>query len=87
MKYELTLLLLEEAEAKTIKDSINSIKAKIEKDDSWGKKTLAYPIEKNRSAYYLHWLLEIDERRVNELKKKLDFNEKLLRYLLLKVNS
>lgn len=85
MKYEVTFLLPEEAEVKTIKDIFSSHKAKIESEESWGKKTLAYPIKKNSSAFYFHFKIEIDIKMVGELKKKLNFNEKLIRYLLLKI--
>ena len=84
-KYELTLLLPEEAEVKNIKELITILKGKIEKEDTWGKRNLAYPIKKAASAFYFHWLIDIDHGNVNELKKKLNFNEKLIRYLLLKI--
>jgi len=84
-KYELTLLLPDEAEEKNIKELITSLKGKVEKEERWGKKALAYPIKKNTSAYYFHSLLDIDKNNISELKKKLNFNEKLMRYLLLKV--
>ncbi len=85
MKYEFTFLLPEEAEVKTIKDLADSLKIKIEKEESWGKKALAYPIKKNTGAFYFHWIIEMDIKNVNEFKKKLNFNEKLMRYLLLKI--
>ncbi|OGK12497.1 30S ribosomal protein S6 [Candidatus Roizmanbacteria bacterium RIFCSPHIGHO2_02_FULL_37_15] len=83
--YELTLLLSDEEELKNIKDLINSLKGKIEKEEKWGGKTLAYPIKKNTSSNYYHWLLNLDQNNISELKKKLNFNEKLIRYLLLKM--
>ena len=83
--YELTLLLPEEAETKNIKDLVISLKGKIEKEDSWGKKTLVYPIKKHTSLYFFHWLIDIKQNKIIELKKKLNFNEKLIRYLLLKI--
>lgn len=85
-KYELTFLLPEEAEAKNINELIRFLKGKVEKEEKWGKKALAYPIKKNLSAYYFHLLINIDQNNINELKKKLNFNEKLIRYLLLKIN-
>ena len=85
-KYELTLLLPEEAEVKSIKELLSSLKGKVEKEDNWGKRDLAYPIKKNASAFYFHWLIDIEQDNVNEFKKKLNFNEKLLRFLLLKVS-
>lgn len=84
MKYELTFVLPEKEEVKSVKDILLSEKAKIEKEEEWGKKTLAYPIKKHESAFYFLWSIDIDDKRVGELKKKLTFNEKLLRYLLLK---
>lgn len=84
MKYELTLLLPEKEEVKSVKDILLSEKAKIEKEEEWGQKTLAYPIKKHERAFYFLWSIDMDDKRISEVKKKLTFNEKLLRYLLLK---
>lgn len=84
-KYEMTLLLPEEAESIEINKYITSLEGKIEKEEKWGKKMLAYPIKKNTSAYYIYYILDIEENKVKELKKQLNFNEKLIRYLLLKI--
>ena len=85
-QYELTFLLPEKEEMKPVKDLLLAEKATIEKEEEWGEKTLAYPIKKNQTAYYFHWTIKIDDNRINELRKKLNFIEKLLRYLLLKVD-
>lgn len=86
MQYELTLLLPEEAEIKGIKELVASLEGKMEKEEKWGKRSLVYPIKKNTSAYYYCFSLEIDQKNISELKKKLNFNEKLIRYLILKIN-
>ncbi|KKP53061.1 MAG: SSU ribosomal protein S6P [Candidatus Roizmanbacteria bacterium GW2011_GWA2_33_33] len=83
MKYELTFLIKEEAQAKIIKDLIESYKGKVTKEDKWGEKTLAYSIKKNRTALFYNFQFEIDKKNVLELKNKLNLNEKILRYLLL----
>lgn len=85
-KYEMIFLLPEEEESKELVKLITSLKGKVEKEEKWGKKTLAYPIKKNNNAYYFHWVVDIEEKQLNELKKKLGFNEKLIRYLLLKID-
>lgn len=85
-KYELTLLLPEETEIKKIEDLIADLKGKIIQEDKWGKRILEYPIKKNLSAFYFHLLIEIEQVNVTELKKKLNFNEKLIRHLLLKTD-
>ncbi|KKQ24758.1 MAG: 30S ribosomal protein S6 [Candidatus Roizmanbacteria bacterium GW2011_GWC2_37_13] len=82
MNYELTFLLKEEAELKNIKDLVESF-AKITGEEKWGEKTLAFSIKKNNRAYFYNFNLELSKEKTNELKKKLNFNEKLIRYLLL----
>jgi len=83
MRYELTFLIKEETELKTIKDLIESYKGKVTKEDKWGEKTLAYSIKKNRTALFYNFQFEIDKKSVLELKNKFNLNEKILRYLLL----
>ncbi len=84
MKYELTFLLNQEAELKNVKDLITGLSGKIEKEESWGEKTLVYPIKNNQKARFYNLILDIDETKTAELRKKLNFNEKLIRFLLLK---
>ena len=84
MKYELTFLLNEESELKNIKKLITDASGSILKEEPWGKKALAYPINKNHEAQFYNYKLELDHKTISELKRKLNFNEKLLRYLLLK---
>ncbi len=79
----MTFLLNEESELKNIKETIESLSGKIVKENDLGKKILAYPIKKLNSARFYNFLIEIDKGKLLELKKKLNFNEKLIRYLLL----
>lgn len=83
MNYELTFLLKEETELTKIKELVESFSGKIIKEEKWGEKSLVYPIKKNHTALYYQWQIEIDKKKVNEMRKKLNFNEKLVRYLLL----
>jgi small subunit ribosomal protein S6 len=85
-KYELTLLLEKEDDVKTIKTLIQSLEGKISQENKWGKKNLAYPIKKQTNAYFFHWILEMPIKNVTEMRKKLNFNEQILRYLLLKID-
>ena len=84
MKYTLTFLLNGEEELKTLKSLLESFKAKLVKEEDWGEKNLAYQIRKLYRSHYYHWQFEIDDEKINELRRKLDFDEKLVRYLLLK---
>ncbi len=83
MKYELTFLLNEKDELKNLKDLVAANGGVIEKDEDWGERTLSYPIKNNAKAHFYNFVINIDKNKVPELRKKLNFNEKLLRYLLL----
>lgn len=83
MNYDLTLLLVTKEELKKIKELIKSFSGKIVEENEWGEKTLAYPIRKNRTAFFYNWLIEMETQEINELRRKLNFEEKVIRYLLL----
>ncbi len=83
MTYDLTFLLNEESELENIRKLIEFLSGKILEEEKWGKKTLAYRIKKNTTAEFYCWKFEMEQKKINELRKKLNFNEKLLRYLLL----
>jgi len=84
--YELTFLLNGDAELKNLKALISKQSGKVIKEDAWGEKTLSYPIKKLRSANFYNWTVELDQTKISDLKKELNFNENLLRYLLLKID-
>lgn len=86
-QYELTFLLPGESEIHSLKEIVSSLEGKIIKEDKWGEKTLSYPIKKKVKAYYYQWIIQLSQNKAMELRKKLQFNEKLIRYLLLAVNA
>jgi small subunit ribosomal protein S6 len=83
-RYDFVFLLNDEEELKNIKEAVRSTSGKLVEEKSWGKKNLAYPIKKNTSAGFFEWALEMETAALAEFKKKLNFNEKIIRYLLLK---
>ncbi len=86
-RYEFVFLLNDEEEIKNIKDIVKSISGKLLEEKKWGKKALAYPIAKNNSADFYEWFLEMGEESIADFKRKLNLNEKLIRYLLLKSDN
>jgi len=87
--YEFTFLLArdEKEELKEIEQLFLDLKAKIRKKTSWGNKELSYRIKKSLSAFYYHWSVTMPHDKVAQLKKKLGYQTKLLRYLLLKTDE
>lgn len=86
-RYEFVFLLNDEEEVKNIKDMVKSTSGKLLEEKNWGKKTLAYPIAKSSNASFYEWVLEMGTEAVADFKKKLNFNEKIIRYLLLKSDN
>lgn len=82
-QYDLIILLNEEEELKNIKNLVESFSGRVVKEEKWERRLLAYPIKKNRTTNLYFWSLTIDRSKVNQLRQKLNFNEKILRYLLL----
>lgn len=85
-QYEFVFLLNEKDELKNLKDFIVSFSGKVVEEKTLGKKNLAYPIKKQSSADFYEWKIQLNQDKLNEFKKKVGFNEKLLRYLLLKLD-
>lgn len=91
-KYELTIVInpaLDEEKRKKlidkIKEWVEKGKGRVEKTEDWGKKQLAYPIKKLKEGYFLLFVLEIGEKETQEIRKKLNLEEEIIRYLLLRV--
>lgn len=83
-RYELTFLLVNPKDADKIKELVTSLKGKITEEKHWGTLALAYPINKLSSTDYFTWQIDIEAKHLNELKQKLNFNDIIVRYLLLK---
>lgn len=50
----------------------------------WGKRRLAYPIQKFNEGYYVVMKVNIDPAKAEELERDLRFNEEVLRHLLVR---
>jgi small subunit ribosomal protein S6 len=82
--YELTVLVRNEADMDPVRKLLEGYEAKVTDETKWGKRDLAYPIEKETSAYYFTLQLGIAPNHIAEFKQKMNFDEKVLRYLMLK---
>lgn len=90
--YYLTLVLkadLEEKERKALLDSmvkkLIGEDGKIEKEDLWGNKDLAYPIKKQIKGFVAHFEVTTDPKNAKTIDKALKVEEDILRYLLVRV--
>ncbi|MBO9623305.1 MAG: 30S ribosomal protein S6 [Sphingomonas sp.] len=74
---------LAEAATKIVEDN----QGKVVKTETWGLRSLAYRIAKNRKAHYV--MLEIDAPAgvVAELERQTQINEDVIRYMTVKVDA
>lgn len=84
MTYEITYMLADESKDKSVVELITAQGGSFKQTKAWGKRDLAYPINKHTTAYYFTGDLEITEDKVDGLKKKLNFGSDVMRYLILK---
>lgn len=87
--YELTYILPGEAtEAKQkaastkIEKLVDSLGGKINKTDSWGRKNLFYPIQKNTSGVYYFLNIELPADKAGVVNREVELDGEVIRHLL-----
>jgi len=69
----------------SLEEEVKKAGGKVEKQDSWGEKQLAYEIKKLRRGEYFLWRLSFaGAPRLDELNVFLNREESILRYLFIK---
>ena len=87
--YELTVIIHPDLDEEATNQALEKIKdwivksgGKIEKIDNWGKRHLAYEIQKqNEGIYFLHYV-SMPPAAVAELERNLRILEPVMRYLI-----
>ena len=83
---DLTANIIEQEE-KDFKDQLSKIEGSVINNEDWGLRDLSYNIKSNKKAFYKFYQIEMSGNKLEDLKKTLNQNEKLLRYLFIKVNE
>jgi small subunit ribosomal protein S6 len=60
---------------------------KIHRLEDWGRRQLAYPIEKVHKAHYVLMNIECDAETLDELEHAFKFNDAVLRHLTVKMDG
>tara|TARA_E500000178_G_scaffold322180_1_gene346771 strand:+ start:272 stop:595 length:324 start_codon:yes stop_codon:yes gene_type:complete len=89
--YENTIIAkqdLAESDLKKIKnkysDIINNSSGKIVKIEEWGLLNLTNKIKKYKKGFYIHYKFEGNGNTLDEMKKKLQIDSSVIRYLTVK---
>jgi small subunit ribosomal protein S6 len=93
-KYEIGFLVnpeTSEEEIKKINDSLTGIikraKGVVENVDEWGRRKLAYPIEKHNEAFYTFINTEIEGSVVSRIERRLKLSEKVMRFVIFRIDD
>ncbi|HSW71412.1 MAG TPA: 30S ribosomal protein S6 [Gammaproteobacteria bacterium] len=66
---------------------INQRKGKIHRLEDWGRRQLAYPINKISKAHYILMNIACDNETLKEMKDAFRFNDAVIRSLILRVKG
>lgn len=93
-RYEIGFIITPEVNEEEVKKIIESITATITKAkgvienlDEWGRKKLAFPIQKNLEGYYVFIQTEVDGSVIATLERRLKQMEKVLRFITLRLDD
>ena len=55
--------------------------------EDWGRRQMAYPIQKVHKAHYVLMNIEVDQATLTELEHAFKFNDAVLRHLIMKTDK
>ena len=91
--YEVTVVIqpqLEDTERNQMIERLDNLLVPGSKEDGaltanhWGVRQLAYPIKKFQEGYYVLFEAQIDPTRIKDIERSMQFNEDILRYLVVR---
>ncbi|MEQ8677445.1 MAG: 30S ribosomal protein S6 [Aggregatilineales bacterium] len=91
-EYELSLVIRVDSNEEVMNDVVTEVKGWVEVDESsavtkidrWGRRKLAYEIDRQRDGYYVIMQAEIEPTSIDELERNLKLSNSILRYLLIR---
>ncbi len=93
-KYELMLILNSSISEEDRNHSLEELRnlltkneVKIEKEDIWWDRKLAYKINKSDRGFYVLFSLEMNGKLIKELSKSINLNKAIIRYMFAKLES
>jgi small subunit ribosomal protein S6 len=95
-EYEVTVIVQPELEESARKELLERVSGwltfgKEEGDkpvaNHWGRRRLAYNINKFSEGYYVMFQANLDPLQVNQIERNFQFNEDILRYLVVRKHS
>ncbi|WP_225204537.1 30S ribosomal protein S6 [Novosphingobium huizhouense] len=76
-----------DALAATATEIVESNNGKVTKTETWGLRSLAYKIQKNRKAHFVMLNIEAPGDVIAELERQTQINEDVIRYMTVRVDE
>ena len=94
-RYEMVVIItpdvagddVEEAVERLIRRPVEGDGGTLDEVDNWGRKKLAYPIQKHLEGNYVFTRLQLDPQKTTDLERGLQISEEVLRYLLIRLEE
>ena len=86
LRQDLSSSDLEEA-IKVHEQTLGELDGNVVYKESWGLRSLAYPIKENKKAFYEFMNVDMPQSNIQPLNSKLNLNENIIRYLSIKVKK
>ena len=68
-----------------VRESIEKNKGSVDEIKEWGKKRLAYPINKYKEGFYYLINFHVDPLAISKIKQSFNLNESIVRMLIVSV--
>lgn len=75
------------AEAEKIEEVVRSLGGNVGETDVWGKRTLAYPIQKKSEGYYVLFNFELEPAQTFELRRVLGLRQNVFRQMAISLDK
>jgi small subunit ribosomal protein S6 len=93
--YEVTFIVRIEGDESYINNSVEQVRTWIEagelgqvtRIDRWGRKRLAYEIDKQREGYYVMMESQLEPHAIKELERNMRLSQSILRFLVVRAED
>jgi len=85
--YEITYLVESAEKSRAVRDVITQAGDNYKETKDWGERDLAYTIAKKTKAFYFTGVIKTIASNITEIKKKLNYSNVAIRYIILKVEN
>lgn len=94
-RYELVVIVSPDVAEDDVPDAVDRlVRRPVESDggelqevNNWGRRKLAYPIQRHQEGNYVLTQLNMDPQKTEELERGLQISEEVLRYLLIRLDE